>query len=200
MTSVEMVTSGDDRDIELYKRFFYILLKDTQSRQGESVGRGDTPTPLPLSLQDPMPSSPRRKHPPTVTLANPVPSGRGSPHQPGPRQGGHPLRKKSGRGGGTPTPPLPLPRKGSVLDEKREPSPTMNHGKTSIRKYRDCSGPGMKTGVGGPSTTPPWGRGGTAPSGKNYWLGGDTPCPPTIPSVSGVSSAAGCVCVSAGRS
>jgi hypothetical protein len=34
-TSGAMVTSGDERDIILYKRFFYILLKDTQSWQGE---------------------------------------------------------------------------------------------------------------------------------------------------------------------
>jgi hypothetical protein len=30
-TSGAMVTSGDERDIILYKRFYYILLKDTRS-------------------------------------------------------------------------------------------------------------------------------------------------------------------------
>jgi hypothetical protein len=35
MTSAEMVTSGDVRDIISNKRFFYILLKDTRGWQGE---------------------------------------------------------------------------------------------------------------------------------------------------------------------
>jgi hypothetical protein len=52
MTSVEMVTSGDDRDIISHMRFFYILLKDTPPLQGEYEdmrGRGEVGAPpLPL--------------------------------------------------------------------------------------------------------------------------------------------------------
>jgi hypothetical protein len=119
-----------------------------------------------------------RKHPPTVTPANPLPSGRGSPHQPGPGKGGPPLRKNIWLGGRYPLPPHPLLQRGEIPAKKSPGFSDKNLVECRYRIIPAIAVRAQKQGRGDPPP-PPHEAGGVGPLRKNIWWGGGTPPPPT---------------------